>query len=72
MDADHSCRTCSYFVMTIAAQAPRVTDVGRCHRYPPVWVPNADGMLRDVEFTPVQIDQWCGEWRPLGVAALAM
>ena len=69
MDAGLRCGSCRFYVMAVSTRAPGPTGVGRCHRYPPVWVLAGDGVARDVEFPPVEVEQWCGEWRAVTAPA---
>lgn len=47
------CANCKFFVVD------KEEDYGRCHRYPPVVVPEAD--LYSFEFPVVNEDDFCGE-----------
>jgi hypothetical protein len=47
------CANCRYHVLD------KEEDFGRCHRYPPIMVPEGDQY--SFEYPAVNPDDWCGE-----------
>ena len=49
------CLTCAFF------KSDNKTEIGECHRYPPISLPEDDGGL-SFSFPITAADEWCGEF----------
>ena len=56
-----SCETCYFCEHTYYDG-----DLYMCHRYPPHYAGDAD----EANFSEVNADDWCGEWKPKAAASL--
>jgi len=48
------CGTCAFF------ESDKKTEIGECHRYPPILLPDEQGV--SFSFTLTAADDWCGEF----------
>lgn len=48
------CLTCAFF------KSDNKTEIGECHRYPPILLPDEHGV--SFSFTLTAADDWCGEF----------
>lgn len=59
-DCVMKCQNCAFY-RAQRDEDGRLEEYGRCHRYPPVMVPEAE--MHSFDFPTVNEEDFCGEWQ---------